>query len=1059
MVLACAKVIQSVLSCNINECIFDTAEKVPSIQDDVSTAPVFRTKPEIDVGFLHGGFWKYNAKPSNIIHFADDVDGKSGGEHTIQDDVAVAGQDVAAGLVRMGVLSRIRYLLETEPSAALEESLLSIVIAIARHSPTCATAVMMCQRLVQTVVKRFTMKEQMEISPSKIKSVTLLKVLARINRKNCVEFIKNGVLPKVTWHLCRYSCLYTWMKSGKEACKLSSALLVEQLRLLKVCIRYGYCVSYFVDLFPALSIWLNMPPFENLVENNVLNEFAAVSKEAYLVLEALTERLPNFYIPMQERYTTAEEMETLSWNHVGPLVDLALEWAMVRNIGPLSRFFVLQREEKRYSMLQDSTIKSLLWVVSSAMHVLSGVLGAVTPMDSMELESGHLPWLPEFVPKIGIQLIKNRYFHFSEVDVPDTDDHVAGGGSFIEFLCRLRRDCDDETSMASAACLQGLLRTVTFVDKLIQLAKPSTDNSLTQYHSLPKEVKILANGILKSSLGELRTLLTTYTEFAFNWHHAKPVEMFGRGGPAPGIGVGWGASGGGFWSTAIFLAQVDARLITCLIDILLNFFVEVPFTLEQRDISMQMIYPAMEVCLVAGPRDRSVINKIFDILFQVPVLKCLEFCIHQFIHLNIGFKSFGWKYEEEEYMLFGTVLASHFKSRWLPIKKRSKVTGESQDTSQNVSKKRSIPLDTIHEEMRASDVDHECATSLAKEWAYQRLPLPNHWFLSPISVTSYGKNAGTPSTSIGQQQQASFVEVAQAGLFFLLGLEAMSMLLSADSHSSVQNVPVIWKLHALSVLLVDGMSVLEDEKSRDVFEALQNIYAQTIDKSMSNYRERAAIESLKFQTEVYENYSSFVEVLVEQFAAVSYGDLIFGRQIALYLHQGTEASVRLAAWSALSNARALELLPPLDKCFTKADGYLQPIEDDGRILEAYVKSWVSGALDKAAYRGSATYTLVLHHLASFIFEACGADKLTLRNQLIKSLLRDYSSKSHHEGMMISLLQYERPATSTGPGVVGDTSSTGICQLEKRLEILKEACKGNLSLVKEVEKLEQRLRKE
>lgn len=87
-------------------------QKVPSIQDDVSTAPVFRTKPEIDVGFLHGGFWKYNAKPSNIIHFADDVDGKSGGEHTIQDDVVVAGQDVAAGLVRMGVLPRIRYLLE-----------------------------------------------------------------------------------------------------------------------------------------------------------------------------------------------------------------------------------------------------------------------------------------------------------------------------------------------------------------------------------------------------------------------------------------------------------------------------------------------------------------------------------------------------------------------------------------------------------------------------------------------------------------------------------------------------------------------------------------------------------------------------------------------------------------------------------------------------------------------------------------------------------------------------------------------------------------------------------
>ena len=33
-------------------------------------------------------------------------------EHTIKDDVVVATQDIAAGLVRMGILPRIRYLLE-----------------------------------------------------------------------------------------------------------------------------------------------------------------------------------------------------------------------------------------------------------------------------------------------------------------------------------------------------------------------------------------------------------------------------------------------------------------------------------------------------------------------------------------------------------------------------------------------------------------------------------------------------------------------------------------------------------------------------------------------------------------------------------------------------------------------------------------------------------------------------------------------------------------------------------------------------------------------------------
>ena len=80
---------------------------------DIYTAPIFRSKPEIDVGFLHGGFWKYSAKPSNILLYGDDmVEDETEGKHTIQDDIVVAGQDFAAGLVRMGILPRIRYLLE-----------------------------------------------------------------------------------------------------------------------------------------------------------------------------------------------------------------------------------------------------------------------------------------------------------------------------------------------------------------------------------------------------------------------------------------------------------------------------------------------------------------------------------------------------------------------------------------------------------------------------------------------------------------------------------------------------------------------------------------------------------------------------------------------------------------------------------------------------------------------------------------------------------------------------------------------------------------------------------
>ena len=88
-------------------------QKTGIYEKDVCTAPIFRSRPKIDVGFLHGGFWKYNTKPSNLFPFdKTSRDDEAEDEHTIKDDVVVATQDIAAGLVRMGILPRIRYLLE-----------------------------------------------------------------------------------------------------------------------------------------------------------------------------------------------------------------------------------------------------------------------------------------------------------------------------------------------------------------------------------------------------------------------------------------------------------------------------------------------------------------------------------------------------------------------------------------------------------------------------------------------------------------------------------------------------------------------------------------------------------------------------------------------------------------------------------------------------------------------------------------------------------------------------------------------------------------------------------
>ncbi|KAL5561276.1 hypothetical protein UlMin_031023 [Ulmus minor] len=994
VVLACAKVIQCMLSCDLNENYFDLSEKLADV-DNICTAPVFRSKPEIDVGFLRGAFWKYNAKPSNIAPRNEDViDDESEEKPTIQDDIVLAGQDFAAGLVRMGALPRLRYILESDHNTALGECVLSILVAIARHSPTCANAIMECQKLIEIVAHRFTSKDNIEIQPFKIKTVILLKVLARSHEKNCVEFIKKGVFQAITWHLYQYvPSIDHWVKSGLENCKLSSALMVEQLRFWKVCIQHGHCVSNFSDIFSSLCLWLNPPTLEKLIESNILVDYASISAEAYLVLEALARRLPNFfaqkYLNNKILEHAGDSMESWSWSHVGPMVDLAVKWIVLLSEPYVRNFW--RREIGISDVLQDSSATSLLWVYSSVMSMLAKVLERMMPDDSISQMGNDelVPWLPEFVPKAGLEIIKNVCLSFSNANGTTYGTPRGEDRSFIEVLGHLRQHNDIEKSLASVCCLHGLVQTIATIDKLIQLAKKRVHN-ISQENSLSREELILKDGILNGSMAQLRSVQNIFVKLvASEWQFVQSIETFGRGGTAPGVGVGWGASGGGYWSSTVLLAQADARLV---VDLLETFQIasmtDIP-TEEAKIHTAQIINSCIAASLIAGPRDITTVEKAFKILVHVSVLKYLDLCIRGFC-LNRKVKLFGWEYKEEDYLHFSKVLDSHFRNRWLLAKKKVK----------SIEGLKSSPNKT-----------------------------------------------------------------------FKKGTEAMSSVLPSDVPSPVQSVPLVWKLHSLSVILLVGMGVIEEDKSRDVYEALQDLYGDALDTERSRSAEttweknanltsepknKKNMEFLRFQSEIHDSYSTFIETLVDQFSAISYGDLIYGRQVAVYLHCCVEAPVRLAAWKALTNARVLELLPPLETCLGEAEGYLQPIEDNDDILEAYVKSWTSGTLDRAANRGSVAYTMALHHLSSFIFHPCDGDKLLLRNRLVKSLLQDLSLKQHHEVLMLNLIQYNGQFASHIAQQKDATSSD--INIEKRLEILVEACRRTSSLLNVVKKLESLLQK-
>ncbi|XP_010272317.1 PREDICTED: transcriptional elongation regulator MINIYO [Nelumbo nucifera] len=1075
VVLACAKVIQCILSCEMNENFFDISEKLAEYED-IYTAPVFRSRPEINVGFLRGGFWKYNTKPSNIFPLVHEVrNDENEGEHTIQDDIVVAGQDFAAGLVRMGILPRIRHLLETDPSAALEECLISILVQIARHSPTCANAIMKCERLVQTVVDRFIKKDTVEIHPSEIKSVTLLKVLSQSDKRNCIHFIKNGIFRNTMWHLYRYELsIDQWIKSGQEHCRLLSALMVEQLRFWKVCIQYSYCVSYFRDFFPALSLWLCPPMFDKLIENNVLSEFASITREAYLVLDALARRLPYLHygeeLKKQTLDSADEDIETWSWSYAGAMVELALKWISLKSNPFISKILDWHRGTTTYFAVQDSSLSCLLWVISAVMHMLSSVVNRVAPenTDSLGKSGGRVPWLPKFVPKIGLEIVNNRFLNFSSSDT-EYVEAPNGKGSFVENLCHLRHDGDNELLLSATCCLKGLVQLIVSIDKFIQVAKNENINPSSQGCSISREGKILEDGMVMWCREELRSLLITFMKSVDSgWQYVQFIEVFGRAGPAPGVGLGWGASGGGFWSITVLLAQMDACLLVHLLEIF-KMVVEKEITeVEDMTFNLQKINSILGVFLILGPRNKIIMEQALDILLRAPTLKYLDYCVNQFLHLANGIKSFTWKYKEEDYLYFSKILSSHFKERWLSVKKPK----NSSDVHK-LHKKVNGVLETIHED---SDItygtdNHPFCTSLIVEWVHQRLPLPMHWFLSPISTICDSKAALELPNAFNKQNDTSspsdeVVAVAKSGLFFLLSLEAMSSFLCNNvQQSPVWAIPLVWKLHSLSMVLLVKMDVIEEERSRDIYNTLQELYGKMLDESrgsrdiplmekeclVSDSTKNCKVEFLKFQSEVHESYPTFIETFIEQFAAVSYGDVIYGRQVTMYLHRTVEVPVRLATWNALSNAHILELLPPLEKCFAEAAGYLEPTEDNEQILEAYMKSWISGALDRAATRRSVTFILALHHLSSFIFLHCTDGKILLRNKLVKSLLRDYSRKQQHEGMILDFIRYREATTNREP-VSKDGSLPQTSEMERRFQLLTEACEGNSSLLVEVEKL-------
>ncbi|KAL3692622.1 hypothetical protein R1sor_006273 [Riccia sorocarpa] len=1085
VVTACARAIQALLSYSPNERFFDSLESLWPGDKVVYTAPIFRRKTKHDEGFIGHGRWKYNVKKSEMFPFSgtsarEQVDEE--GTDTVGDDGHVANKDVAAGLIRMGILPRVRYILEVEHLQIADDALLCVLIALARHSPPAAAAVMSCPRLISTVLNRFVFKNggQSEESWScQFKAVRLLKVLSQVSRSNCEEFLKSDILETLLKPFTENP--FEKARDNEES-RGFYATMTETIRFWRVCLSYRMGLSFFAECYPTLCVWL-LPLSEEEILKGGSEATFALSQEAYNLLENIARTLPALHDKLSPPDALAVQLDSTrwSWSVAMTMLNTALKWLSPDRIvalhALLEKYIQGTGDHVDNGITLRSRVRKVLGLLGSLLHFLATVCEKIVSEEELERglidgSSSSLPWLPTFVPHLGLALAKSGLLN-SQAKSLSTESQNGGRDvpTLLDFMyfCAARRDND--SMLAAVNCEHAFVRVCSIVDKLIRINRQEGQVGPPDQ---PFAHALLDRGLIVSADNDLKNWVTVTGKTMIS--RCFLIDMSSRGGPAPGVAVGWGALCSGVFAKDVMLAQASARLNLTLVSVLSLTSTRKDLPLPEHDnprpqghVSVSQasgealgrgsrgaifdpfwrMNTGLALAALATPPSAELISDgCRATVFHPDCLSLLtekvEVCVSDWRSGDTEGIDHGYGRGNDLFdsKYLSRVLVKQLETFWLAVKrKKPQDARESRVRRGKENGVMSSKLPTLLEE-GSSEGGDILPESLVEEFRGQRLPLPSHWFLSPLV------------TDVARAMSANLVdeleETVTAGLIFFLGLE----LLKADIPPIGPVISLERKIHSLSCVFIMGGDIFLRPLARHLIGALQDVIGHELDKQVpvasevntDSSKDGTGIRRLDFESIIDPSYVTYAETISEQFASSSYGDLVFGRQIALYLCTSVPVNIRLAAWRVLADARVLELLPSLSQCCAQPERYLTPVERDPTMLEAYVSAWSSGALDRAAKRNSLAFRLALHHLGCFIFEkpvSPESDDLLTQKKHARTLVRSTVRNSDRQAMLIRLL-VGSPAE--------DKSRDMKEQVKTRLAFLTNACDGDVLLSTEVQRL-------
>uniref|UniRef100_H2ZD66 RPAP1/MINIYO-like TPR repeats domain-containing protein n=1 Tax=Ciona savignyi TaxID=51511 RepID=H2ZD66_CIOSA len=165
-------------------------------------------------------------------------------------------------------------------------------------------------------------------------------------------------------------------------------------------------------------------------------------------------------------------------------------------------------------------------------------------------------------------------------------------------------------------------------------------------------------------------------------------------------------------------------------------------------------------------------------------------------------------------------------------------------------------------------------------------------------------------------------------------------------------IPTAAKLVRLMCVFLAGNELFLDE-----------IVQVLLNKLLKLFIDGKSVKHLDFEQDIpgITSFYDFYISLLEQFAAVSFGNSTFSTFILLPMVARSSPQLKLALWSERSEALASIRI---DQVPVSEEYYFDPIESNGQVLAAYLRALAGGAIQSS--RNPFVYRLALHHVASAV---------------------------------------------------------------------------------------------